>query len=366
MTEFFPKNQDWEMDVVQHFITHLRDDLHQEMNADKFNYNTATSGKDAYSQLMKLQRSSAAAIIAEESISRVHKIAQDAVSNHLFIAKVNAFVAEDTLNRYAGSNNTNTCWGCGKPSHGFSDEAGNIIFPDKDKPGISEAADEKRKEFNDKLKKKKNEGRKKRDVSTLLNTALESMSGDEIKALISGHHMGKKVKPSVTTFHIQVFESNLARDSKPLLPISIEANLPHIALPIGQNLETASISILVAYDTCAANNVGYIGHHLPITEKFPQVVKSLTYAADKYSPLVLSGIVTDTEGKSTVKPTTTLPDIIEYWLPFRTKEGHRTTLKIALGHHVSVNTIIGMPMIKPAKLSLDLTDNVVKAGVLDT
>jgi hypothetical protein len=33
---------------------------------------------------------------------------------------------------------------------------------------------------------------------------------------------------------------------------------------------------------------------------------------------------------------------------------------------VSVNTIIGMPMIKPAKLSLDLIDNVVESGVLDT
>jgi hypothetical protein len=41
-------------------------------------------------------------------------------------------------------------------------------------------------------------------------------------------------------------------------------------------------------------------------------------------------------------------------------------LKIALGKFVSVNTIIGMPMIKPAKLSLDLVDNVVESGVLDT
>jgi hypothetical protein len=79
----------------------------------------------------------------------------------------------------------------------------------------------------------------------------------------------------------------------------------------------------------------------------------------------LSGIITDPAGKATIKPTASLPAIIEYWLPFRTKEGHRTTLKIALGHHVSVHTIIGMPMIKPAKLSLDLTDNVVEAGVLD-
>jgi hypothetical protein len=140
-----------------------------------------------------------------------------------------------------------------------------VICPDNDKPGVSEAADKKRKEFNDKLKKKKkNDGRKKRDASTILSTAPDSMSGDEIKALISGRHFGKKAKQGVTTFHIQVFEANSAKDIKPLLPISIEDNLPHIALPIGQNLETSSISILVAYDTCAAINVGYLGHHLPI------------------------------------------------------------------------------------------------------
>jgi hypothetical protein len=82
--------------------------------------------------------------------------------------------------------------GVRKPGHEFADKAGNIICPDKDKPGISEAADKKRKEFSDelKMKKKKNEGQKKRDVSTLLTTALGSMSGDEIKALISGRHMG--------------------------------------------------------------------------------------------------------------------------------------------------------------------------------
>ncbi len=53
-------------------------------------------------------------------------------------------------------------------------------------------------------------------------------------------------------------------------------------------------------------------------------------------------------------------------MPFLTKEGHKTTLKIALGFNVSVNTIIVMPIIRPAKLSLDLVDNVVKSGILDT
>jgi hypothetical protein len=95
-------------------------------------------------------------------------------------------------------------------------------------------------------------------------------------------------------------------------------------------------------------------------------VKSLLYCADKYAPLTLSGIITENkDGTSTAKPTATLPAIIEYWLPYTTRAGHRTTLKIALGKLVSVNTIIGMPIIGPAQLSLDLKDNVVESGILD-
>jgi hypothetical protein len=59
-------------------------------------------------------------------------------------------------------------------------------------------------------------------------------------------------------------------------------------------------------------------------------------------------VVSD-NGATTVKPTTTLPAIIEYFLPYRSKEGYdRTTLKIALGEMVSVNTIIRMSFIKTA------------------
>jgi hypothetical protein len=66
------------------------------------------------------------------------------------------------------------------------------------------------------------------------------------------------------------------------------------------------------------------------------------------------------------KPTSTLPAVIEYHMPYTSKEGYQTSLKIALGKGVSVNTIIGMSMIRPAKLSLDLSDDVMEAGALDT
>jgi hypothetical protein len=364
MTNFLPTSGNWTIDVTLHFQTHLREDIRQQMKANNYNYNAGVFGMDPYSQLMSLQNAYAQASIAETAINRVRKIAQDTVSQHSFHTKVNQSVAEDTIQRYVV-----TCWGCDQTGHSYASKQGQITCPNKDKPGVKEKAEKARKDFNDRQRKKKNDLKKgsKRNANTMLSEALGSMTRDEIKALIASGSPSKKAKDSPVTTFVVAFEVNQAPGAKPLLPISIEPNLPHIVMPIGQNKEASTFSLLLAYDTCAACNVGYLGHHLPIAEKFPQLVKSLVYAADKYAPLTLSGIVSDKEGSITdMKPTATLPAVIEYWLPFLTKEGHRTTLKIALGQSVSVNTIIGMPIIRPAKLSLDLVDDVVESGVLDT
>jgi hypothetical protein len=351
--------------VTLHFQTHLREDFRQQMKANNYSYNARVFSMDPYYQLMSLQSAYAQASIAETAINRVHKIAQDTVSQHSFHTKINQSVAEDTIQRY-----TVKCWGCNQTRHSYASKQGQITCPNKDKPGIQEKADQARKDFNDHQRKKKNGFKRgsKRNANTLLSEALGSMTRDEIKVLpIASGSPSKKAKDNQVTTFVVAFEVNQAPGAKPLLPISIEPNLPHIVMPIGQNKEALTFSLLLAYDTCAACNVRYLGHHLPIAEKFPQPVKSLLYTAEKYAPLTLSGIVSDKEGSITeMKPTATLPAIIEYWLPFLMKEGHRTTLKIALGKSVLVNTIIGMPMIRPAKLSLDLVDDVVKSCVLDT
>ena len=48
------------------------------------------------------------------------------------------------------------------------------------------------------------------------------------------------------------------------------------------------------------------------------------------------------------------------------KQGHPTSFKVAIGDNVAVNTLLGMSMIRPAKFSLDLEDDVVDSGILNT
>ena len=62
---------------------------------------------------------------------------------------------------------------------------------------------------------------------------------------------------------------------------------------------------------------------------------------------------------------TLLKALIEYNMPIKTKQGHATSFKVALGAGVGVNTIMGMSMICPGKFTLNVEDDVVTSGVLD-
>ena len=109
--------------------------------------------------------------------------------------------------------------------------------------------------------------------------------------------------------------------------------MPHIELPtLGKFTSGESrFAIKAACDTCTGCNVGSLGYHLPIAEACPELVKSITYSEEQYSPIVLSGIVSSDGDEPSVSHKTTLNVVIEYHLPFLTKDGHDVSLKIALG-----------------------------------
>jgi hypothetical protein len=109
---------------------------------------------------------------------------------------------------------------------------------------------------------------------------------------------------------------------------------------------------------------GYSGQNLLIAEQYPELIKSLMTGEDQYTPSTLSSIAHKAQGgASKSKPSALLPIDIEYWMPFLTKEGHKTTLQIALRENFSVNTIIGMPMIFTAKLSVHLLRKMLSSQV---
>jgi hypothetical protein len=136
--------------------------------------------------------------------------------------------------------------------------------------------------------------------------------------------------------------------SKPLLPISVDTNLPPFLLPISQPNSEKSFKISVAYDTCPGLNVGWAGFHLAIAKQYPHLVKSLIWDKEQYTPLTLSGVVSNNkmDPAKAEKLVATLRAIIEYYMPHASKQCHPTSFKVTFSNNLVVNTLIGMSMIQ--------------------
>jgi hypothetical protein len=373
LTNFLPKTESWSIDVVQHFCNNVTPAVREQMQTQSYNYDASKGSKFPFDQIMNLQAAFAAATLAEKNLARVRNIAKNEMqASHAFHAQVNASRAEDTIKKYT---NEVACWGCGG-NHPWANKAGQLFCPKKDDPACQKKAAAARIDFVARAKKRNKEKSEKRKAQSAMTSLLDGVNADELKAFISSRSPEKKAKrqtgatnefdDTICLTTLLCFPANMA--SKPLLPINIDTHLPHFDLAVGQRESTSIFKISLAFDTCAVTNVGWSNYHLAIAKKYPQIVKSLTWAKDKYTPLTLSGVVSpeDANKDDEKRHQTILPAVIEYHMPYLSKAGTATSFKIAIGPNVAVNTIIGMSMIKAGKLSLDVEDDLIDSGVLET
>jgi hypothetical protein len=178
-------------------------------------------------------------------------------------------VAEKTMQHHQA----HECWGCGSPQHVYSDRTGTIFCPRASKPEVKAKFDATCKDFQEchgTCTKKTNEKRKSSNISQTLTTLIHDRKQlEQLKTLLS---LSKKPKmaasPSSQEFvpfpTFLCLPTDLA--SKPLLPISMDTNVPYFLLPIGQPRSEPSFKISVAYDTCAVLNLGWAGFHLAIAK----------------------------------------------------------------------------------------------------
>jgi hypothetical protein len=85
------------------------------------------------------------------------------------------------------------------------------------------------------------------------------------------------------------------------------------------------------------------------------------YNPDDYTPIVLSGVVQSNQ-ESVM---TELKVGFLFHLPYRTREGDTSSLMVATGPNVSINTILGLPFMEATGMILDLVDKVVDCKYLD-
>eukprot|EP00978_Attheya_sp_CCMP212_P024649 scaffold77809_cov32-Attheya_sp.AAC.1 len=121
--------------------------------------------------------------------------------------------------------------------------------------------------------------------------------------------------------------------AKELLPITIDPMLPHFMIGVGPVGQSPLISLLAAYDTAAVANIGWSDFHLAFAKKFPSAVKSITWAKDKYTPLVLSGVVTDDDKVETGGIMHIPPS--GYRIPHALSEQGRAVTQLPLNLHLA-------------------------------
>ena len=172
--------------------------------------------------------------------------------------------------------------------------------------------------------------------------------------------------PGPVVFMIQVpndaFVLNATAPARWILPVPIQPSFPHVTLQLGQVLGCSKcLSIRCVVDTAAALNTGYFHYYAAIAKAFPHTVAAIFSAADP-NPIILSGIVQ--QGGASV--TTDLTVAFQFHMPYLTREGHPTTLLVACGPNVTVNTIFGLPFIQGTRMVLDASDQVAELRALDT
>ena len=192
-------------------------------------------------------------------------------------------------------------------------------------------------------------------------SSITSMTGATLAtspAMSTSAGCGRSSKLVVFLYNAQALNTGV---HCPVLLVTIQSIMPHINLQLGNDLSNSSIPILCCgMDTAAALCTGNYLFFATIAKQNPQCVAQI-FLPEVYSPVVLSGIIQDNADTTT----TELLVAFQFHLPYFTKDGSATSFVVSTGPHVSVNTVLGLPLITTTGEILNFNDNVVQAKNLD-
>jgi hypothetical protein len=330
--------------------------------------------------------------MSEDEVKLITAIARSSVGGQAFHANAMAFPsqAKTTLTRYsqggsyksdggssaggyhsydthASVGKANSCFGCKGPHPWMRDK--KIMCPNRDKPGVREEADKAYKVWHDKYRKKQEQCTKKRkvdyakmsDVNTerVKEAVLASMGIKPIPAKSSLDSPSPSKKPLISIIDVPVLSASTPTHN--ILPAPIMSNFSHILLQLGSTLDCPDCPILrCVVDTAAALMMGNFHFVAALAKKYPHCVAKL-YVPEDYNPIVLSGI--PQRGGASVTMELTVG--FQFHLPYLTRNGQATSILIATGPHITVNTIVRLPFIQATHMIIDLSDNVADMRALD-
>jgi hypothetical protein len=341
-------------------------------------HSTAHNLNGAY-QRQQLPIILAAAHAAKDEVEGVQEIARGLLGQGFYSnvtgvdAAANPSQAKKTLSRYSGCRGDDRdhsrnckrfkkeCFCCGGNHSWMKDK--KIVCPWGTDPAVIRRASKNYKKYVEKLKEMRARRSKNRvvDFKDMAPSDQKRMR-EAVLAIQSNNSQASSITastslslPGPAVFMIQVPDAtvlNTAAPARRILPVPIQPSFPHIILQLGQVLGCSKCpAIRCVVDTAAALNTGNLHYYAAIAKAFPHTVAAIFSAAD-HNPIVLSGIVQ--HGGASV--TTDLAVAFQFHMPYFTCKGHPTTLLVACGPIVTVNTILGLPFIQATRMVLDASD----------
>ncbi len=355
--------------------------------------------RSATHQRTVLQQMLQAALCAKSVYNNIRAIALEASgfgSGQAFFAQVNGSQVKTTIRRYSNDTSSNKsgnsskgllcCYGCGGP-HPWSlleNRIHVVKHPNASNPGIQENAKKTIERIRAKRKKKQADFTKRKNLATTNFANLNAKSQERILSqaltLCSQASEFASVTSSITGMTGGTSAASPAKSStgkhvaflyiafalktdihRPVLPVRIQSIMPHIKLQLGTDLnDSSSPSIRCVVDTAAALCTGNYHFFAAIAKQFPQCAAKI-FLLEDYSPIILSRIVQDHADAIT----TDLPIAFQFHLPYFTKDGSATSFVVATGPQVSVNTVLGLPLITATGMIIDFVDEVVETKNLE-
>ncbi len=229
------------------------------------------------------------------------------------------------------------CFGCQGPHLYIRNKL--IVCPNKDKPGVCEAAKANYKEWLEHCKKL-NKKRKEKSLSydklsdkdkakmreSILASLCISSSNEETLTVTadSSTRSPPAKKPPMTILVINLLVLLLASLLKNILLAPIVTNFPHIHIQLGLELDDPSCPVLCCVmDTATALTTGNFRFVAAIAKGYLHCITKIS-VPDDYNPIVLSSIVQ--QGGKFI--TTKLTVGFQFYLPYLTRDGSQTSLLI--------------------------------------
>ncbi len=257
------------------------------------------------------------------------------------------------------------------------------MCPNKDKPGVRAAAEKAYQEWLEKSRMKNKNCKDKPFDYNKLNDRDKALARESVLAslcvckqkpdkasMITTNSSRPSDRPrdsppskqaKMTILVVDVLVLSSAGHNKSILPAPIVTSFPHIHLQLGTKLDCPKCPLLrCVVDTAAALMTGNFHFFMAVAKRYTHCVAKI-FVPEDYNPIVLSGIVQ--QGGESV--TTELTVGFQFHLPYLTKDGSPTSIVIATGSHVTVNTIVGFPFIQATRAIINLSDNIANLRTID-